>query len=553
MWKQWKDPNQKPPEKARMIAGHPLTTGLIGMWLFNDGGGNIARDYGPNGLHGILTSMDTATAWTMSDRMTALQFDATDDTVVIPEMYPARPETAVTLLGRGTLYAVGNYRKFMNKGRPTAQSPYVEYELCSYSSLSQMQANINVGGTLRQTGAVAVTLRRSYHFASTWSSGDTLKLYIDGVMRNQVGPYTGSITHYDSHLLFGWNTYQEANSQWNGTIEYGAVYDRALSSEEISEVSISPFQMFETEHFSISTFIPRIMTRPARNIFVPRAQVGDVVSPMRKPPPGVPPNPDHDLTQGLVACWLMNENSGNVAADVTGSTGDMILSSTMDPATDWVPGKDGPSIDFDGIDDLAVGGTGILVRGPELTVAMLAMCRTDGEDQFIVSRGANDTARNLLLWGDDVCASGVQGSGNTDTFAFNVGSTSVAGNRVNGATGARVLDTWQHVVGVMKETHRAIYVDGELSGSHSSATETNATTADDQIQLCKWMTTVNADAKVGHVMIWNRALTAEEIRSLSEAPYQMFEPTPSYYEMLQGRGHIVFRNVTLRNVKIGGD
>ena len=53
---------------------------------------------------------------------------------------------------------------------------------------------------------------------------------------------------------------------------------------------------------------------------------------------------------GLVLHWPLNEGSGTVAGDFSGNPNHCTFTN-MDEATDWVGGKRGRALDFDGIDD----------------------------------------------------------------------------------------------------------------------------------------------------------------------------------------------------------
>lgn len=69
-----------------------------------------------------------------------------------------------------------------------------------------------------------------------------------------------------------------------------------------------------------------------------------------KSPRGAQLNRSHPLARGLVGCWLFNEGTGDKVFDLSGN-GNQGTLTNMDPATDWVGGKDGWALDFDGVDD----------------------------------------------------------------------------------------------------------------------------------------------------------------------------------------------------------
>ncbi len=57
MWMKNPDPRIKPPLGSIIDWSHPLADGLVGCWLFNEGGGRIGFDLGPYEKHAILGSL----------------------------------------------------------------------------------------------------------------------------------------------------------------------------------------------------------------------------------------------------------------------------------------------------------------------------------------------------------------------------------------------------------------------------------------------------------------------------------------------------------------
>jgi len=87
-----------------------------------------------------------------------------------------------------------------------------------------------------------------------------------------------------------------------------------------------------------------------------------------KPLPGRLIQPAHPLARGLVACWLMNEGSGNRTKDLCVSTPDTFSGGTL-----FVPGKFGPCLSFDGTGDFIRRASGLLATVP-FTVVAWAKC-----------------------------------------------------------------------------------------------------------------------------------------------------------------------------------
>ncbi len=72
---------QKPPLPVHINWEHPLSRGLVGCWLFNEGGGNIAFDLSGHVNHGTINGA----TWTAEKLGSALSFDGTNDYVEVPD------------------------------------------------------------------------------------------------------------------------------------------------------------------------------------------------------------------------------------------------------------------------------------------------------------------------------------------------------------------------------------------------------------------------------------------------------------------------------------
>ena len=73
-------------------------------------------------------------------------------------------------------------------------------------------------------------------------------------------------------------------------------------------------------------------------------------TPWQKPFRGTQLNRTHPLARGLVGCWLMNEGTGNRVFDYSGN-GNQGTLTNIDQTTDWVAGRDGWALEFDGTNE----------------------------------------------------------------------------------------------------------------------------------------------------------------------------------------------------------
>lgn len=87
---------------------HLLARGLAGAWLFNEGRKNTLWDVSGRGHPGTLTGMDPATDWVGGPHGYALDFDGTDDRVIVGPEAGINLGTANACIVRYKHLAVGN-------------------------------------------------------------------------------------------------------------------------------------------------------------------------------------------------------------------------------------------------------------------------------------------------------------------------------------------------------------------------------------------------------------------------------------------------------------
>ena len=152
---------------------------------------------------------------------------------------------------------------------------------------------------------------------------------------------------------------------------------------------------------------------------------------------------DDTLSVGLIGHWKFDETSGTIAADssVNGNDGTLF---NMDDS-DWISGKIGNALDFDGSGNQYVRLLGVpdLLDGlTEVTVCAWlkynpASVESDGTIISSYSPGVG-----VLFWVDNVGG----GSGNQNTVSFNV-SDSSGSNQVEGSTDLVITGQWDHYCG----------------------------------------------------------------------------------------------------------
>lgn len=226
---------------------------------------------------------------------------------------------------------------------------------------------------------------------------------------------------------------------------------------------------------------------------------------------------------GLVGYWNLDERNGTVANDSSGYDNDGIVYngsvSCANPSTsgagcpEWVDGKFGKALSFDGVDDyISILDSNSLDVGNALTLSAWIKTGNIGQRQTII--GHNNEA---------------------NTFQLEIGnSPGTVAVIVNGIwiayTSSSVLtnnDTWYHVVytrnGTGAGTH-AIYVNGASKSLQTDASN-NFTNPTVPIEIGRRASNSQQfNGTIDELQIYNRALTADEIKesySTQSSNYQI--------------------------------
>jgi hypothetical protein len=227
---------------------------------------------------------------------------------------------------------------------------------------------------------------------------------------------------------------------------------------------------------------------------------------------GFDPNTD----PSLLGYWSFNEGSGTVAADGSGHGNDGQL---MNGPT-WVPGRIAGALKFDGVDDyvLVPHNDSLLPTGNEVTVSVWINAeRHTGPNnatwQGILSKGDNPRLYSLYTE-----ASGV--------LHF---STGPSGGFVGTLSSGQVpLHEWVHIVAMVSGGQHVYYINAQPAGtSGSGATLPAGSTSPLNIGRTPEETDREFLGMIDDVRLYNRALTADEIKKLIPPKLRAFDPSPA--------------------------
>ncbi|HIE28460.1 TPA: LamG domain-containing protein [Candidatus Poribacteria bacterium] len=207
---------------------------LLGLWLFDDGKGDVLKDSSGNGNDGTLINGPT---WIDGKFGKALQFvSAKQQRVEIPNSDSLNPTDAITVMAWGYLEDKNGNRRFLQKSTPGSDNQYrllLEW--------GNFRFDAGPGVSPKEIDVPIFSVQEWHHVAGVYD-GAEIALYIDGekagskAAKGQMIPSTGPI-----FLGTKWANAPEGD-YWNGAIDEIAVIGRGVTEEEVKEA----MQGFET-------------------------------------------------------------------------------------------------------------------------------------------------------------------------------------------------------------------------------------------------------------------------------------------------------------------
>ena len=235
----------KPKPGIQINPSHPLSRGLVGYWLFNEGSGSLANDISGCGNHGRLINMSPniqSSGWNGSKFGGGLHFDGVDD-------YVENNMDASLNFGNGNFscsvrikgippvidggFVISKYDNQISSARWS-----IELRSTGYINAHMRDAN---GNQMQASGAISIDDDRWHHIV-VQRIGDTIYLYIDRILDNfGTNALVGS-TDIAAPLRIGTISITDVSTfHFNGSIDEVRIYNRALSTAEIEQLYYDPF------------------------------------------------------------------------------------------------------------------------------------------------------------------------------------------------------------------------------------------------------------------------------------------------------------------------
>ena len=211
--------------------------GMVGLWNFDEEGGNTAHDSTGNGNDGTLHNMDD-NDWVDGRFGKALEFDGVDDYVEITD----NDGFSIDTTGKLTIefrFKTGNdvtkWQTIISKG---GQRPSGPWEWYLYIGDGHLRAVIcdSSGDTIREERA-QLNINTWYHIGvvfTGYTKNDEINIYLNGQKENVLSlTLTRTYSNTQSKLAFGRDYGASKWRYFNGIIDEVAIYNRALTAQEI--------------------------------------------------------------------------------------------------------------------------------------------------------------------------------------------------------------------------------------------------------------------------------------------------------------------------------
>jgi len=220
----------KPVLGSQLEFGHSLATGLVGLWLLNEGSGNKVFDLSGNGKDGIFSG---DVSWAAGKFGSSILYGGTAGHINLgSDFLGTTPITIIAWINPATL---GDN----NQGRIIDNSQIIFRMFTS----SDIIATSNGGGTELTATGNNIILNAWQQVAFTRdSSGASSFLYINGIeeVPGDTGTPASGGTVYTGDRADGLRSF-------NGMFDHLVIYNRVLSASEIALLYREPFIMFERD------------------------------------------------------------------------------------------------------------------------------------------------------------------------------------------------------------------------------------------------------------------------------------------------------------------
>ncbi|MDD4924653.1 MAG: LamG domain-containing protein [Dehalococcoidales bacterium] len=454
---------------AEEVRYHYNRGGPVAHWKMDEGEGRTVYDSTPNNNDGtlVLAGSATSSAWVSGKYGSALNFDGSNDYV------DAGNGSSLTITGALTVEAWIKADSFTCDTYfcQIVDKYYSEYHLRITNAANGQKIQFYVNsGSIAVTGKTPLSTKEWHHVVAVFSPNNYLKVYLDGVEDGAKTTGVPASTNSSAYSLLIGRRVDIDGAYFEGLIDDVRIYNYARTAEQIRQDY--------------------------------NAGLATKLGPSGK---DCSSDPASCMSEGLVGYWDFEERSGTTAYD----SSDYANTGTLTLGPSWVSGvkplaggaEGGSALSFDGTNDYVDCGNGTSLGGmTQMSIEYWVKPPAyNGTNSYILYHGYWDTGYGTLIYRHD--------TSNKIKHCFR-----------NTAASAQCFDAtytpneWTHMVMSWDGNQMFLYKNAVYQGD-STGPAGGTITPQVNLKFGRYTAALgHFDGLIDEVHIYNRALSAEEVR-----------------------------------------
>lgn len=365
-----------------MNANHPLVgtpvSGPVGYWKLDEGYGSVAHNNTVQGssLDANFGTSSEKPAWSNDGKIgKSVSFDGSDVVTVTDNNsidFGDNADFSISLWVNSTQASVfNNYFIMISK---VSSAPRYGYEIGLHDSTddSRWYSSVYVNGTEYFLYGRSDIADGSWHHIVFERNGSILKTYEDGKLANALTSSTLSISNSSNLNIGRSNNGTPYEYYYPGKLDEIKIYNAALSDSDVL-----------TEYNTGKAIVLGSLSTESDGTTASRSSSREYCVPG-----------DTSTCNPPVGEWQFDMDPTTTVVDTSGNDFNGTIDSTMD-AADWVTGKLGKSLDFDGTNDQVTISDSTSLRLTSFTLSSWIYPRrlpSSGNDSFINKYADGGTA-----------------------------------------------------------------------------------------------------------------------------------------------------------------
>jgi len=227
-------PYEKPMYGVLLNPYHPLSHGLVGCWLFNEGGSNIVYDLSGQMNHGTISGA----TWKTEKFGSALSFDGSNDYAEVSNSISLNPTSSISVVAWIKSDEVPDSDKsiFRHDGHFTA----LQLRPGDCARVALWNPDLDV--SFDWTWSTSFGDNQWHHFAVTYDENAGLKLYRDGDLFQEDATITGALSTTSKPFMIA--AAEDGSEYAKIIVAQLLIYDKSLDANIIRKLYTDPFCMF---------------------------------------------------------------------------------------------------------------------------------------------------------------------------------------------------------------------------------------------------------------------------------------------------------------------